>query len=74
MLIIKILLELDYPVKITSYLCFPALEIDTQLLKITFTHQNSSRNGLFVKITLKRRTTLFAIYVKNRTFYPGIDF
>ena len=37
--------------------------MDTLTLKMTFNYKNSSRNGLFVNITLKRRTTLFAIYV-----------
>ena len=58
-----------------SYFCLPDLEIDTLTLKMIFIHQNKSRNGFFVKITLKRRTTLSAIYVcKNRIFDLGIDF
>ena len=35
----------------------------TLTLKMTSNHQNCSRNGVFVKITQKRRTTLFGIYV-----------
>ena len=37
--------------------------MDILTLKMTFNYKNSSRNGLFVNITLRRRSTLFAIYV-----------